>query len=233
MLKFIKLLLGIALWPLTWAVSVSAYQLYNASAVDTLDGGLSTWALPIGFLVWVLLFFLLPRPFRTYVLGHELTHALWAMMMGARIGKMKVGKKGGHVELSKSNFIITLAPYFFPFYTAILITVYYLLSIWFDVEAHQVWWLAGIGLTWSFHITFTLHMLSQQQPDIQEHGRIFSYTLIYTMNVLVIVLLMVAVGSPRLLQYGDMLGHESARAYNHTAHYLRSVWHALRQMIPQ
>ncbi len=212
------------MWPLVWAVSISTFALYQSSVDATLETGWTAWALPLGFMVWVVIFFLLPKPFRTYVLGHELTHALWALMMGSRVGKIKVGSKGGHVELSKTNFIITLAPYFFPFYTALTIATYYVARIWLDVQGQQLWWLALVGLTWSFHITFTIHMLSQYQPDVQEHGRVFSYTVIYIMNVLVIALLLVLLGESRLLTFGDLLGHETALAYKFTAHQLGKVW---------
>ncbi len=222
-----KMLIGIALWPLVWSVSVSTYALFESSSTATLDSGWSVWALPIGFLAWVVVFFVLPRPFRTYVLGHELTHAVWAVLMGGRVGKMKVGRKGGHVELSKTNFIITLAPYFFPIYTVLLIAVYYLLSNWLNVQEYRAGWLAAVGLTWSFHITFTIHMLSQLQPDVQEHGRIFSFTVIYIMNVLVIALLIVILGESRFFEFGDQLGHDTALAYRHTSHKLERTWVAV------
>jgi hypothetical protein len=231
MWKFIKMLIAIGLWPLAWAVSVSTYALSRPLSDSPLETGWEAWALPTGFLVWVLVFFLLPRPFRTYVLGHELTHALWAMMMGGRVGRIKIGKTGGHVELSKSNFIITLAPYFFPLYTALVIAGYYLAGYWFNTDAYYLWWLAAIGLTWSFHITFTIHMLSQHQPDVQEHGRIFSFTIIYIMNLIVIALLMTMLGEVHFLKFGDLLGHETATAYSHSYHSMERAWLAVVRLI--
>lgn len=224
MWRFLKLLIGTALWPLAWAVSASTYLLYQTSLDASLEGRWSDWSLPLGFLAWVILFFLLPRPFRTYVLGHELTHALWAVLMGGRVGRMKIGPNGGHVELTRTNFIITLAPYFFPFYTVLVIVAYHIAGIWLDVKAWQVWWPAAVGFTWSFHITFTIHMLSQQQPDVHEHGRIFSLTVIYIMNVLVIALLMVMLGESRLLRFGDLLRDETAAAYGFAAHMISRGW---------
>ena len=231
MWKFIKMLIGICLIPLCWAVSDAVYQLYQNSTGATISSSWEAWALPIGFLIWVVIFFLLPRPVRTYVLGHELTHALWALMMGGRIGKMKIGKSGGHVELSKTNFLITLAPYFFPFYTFIVIAIYYLLSLTIAVEPYRVWWLAGVGLTWSFHITFTISMLAEHQPDVQEHGRLFSYTIIYIANILVIGLWMVLIGTPKLPAFGDMLGSEIALAYNYAGHYILIFYEKIGNLI--
>ena len=232
-MKILKMLIGIVLLPLCWAASRAVFSLSQTS-IDPAVSGIKDGALPIGFLLWIILFFLLPRPFRTYVLGHELTHAMWALMMGGRVGKMKVGKDGGHVEVSKSNFLITLAPYFFPFYTFITITLYFLIGIWFEAETYRAWWLGAVGFTWAFHITFTIHMLAQRQPDVQEHGKIFSYAVIYLMNVLVIGLWMVLVGSPKFGKFGNLLAIETRAAYTQFYQYCVSVWlfatHSMGQM---
>jgi hypothetical protein len=224
MIKFLKMLLGMVLLPACWAISVATYKLYQLSGDAGLPDGFGAWALPAGFVIWVVLYFLLPRPTRTYVLGHELTHAMWGLMMGGRVGKIKIGKTGGHVELSRTNFLITLAPYFFPFYTFLVIGAYYLAGIWLEVEPYRAWWLAAVGFSWAFHITFTLHMLSEHQPDVREHGRIFSYVLIYLMNVLVIGVWMVLVGGPRITTYSDLLAHEHAVVYNYAARQVVTAW---------
>jgi len=223
------MIIGIVWLPACWAVSVATYKLHQTSTGLTTASGVELWALPTGFIIWVILFFLLPRPFRTYVLGHELTHALWAILMGGRMGKIKIGKSGGHVELTKTNFIITLAPYFFPFYTFLIIGAYYLIGIWVDGEPYKAWWLSVVGFTWSFHITFTLHMLTNQQPDIQEHGRIFSYTVIYLMNVLLIGIWMVLVGDPKFSTFGELLAFEGTTTYSYTWLYLVAVWGYMAQ----
>ncbi|QBG46489.1 hypothetical protein EGM51_03420 [Verrucomicrobia bacterium S94] len=224
MWKFIKMLIGIGLLPLCWAVSTAIYALYQDSVSTAPTHPQEIWALPIGFAVWVAIYFILPRPVRTYVLAHELTHALWALMMGSRVGGMKVGKDGGHVELSRTNFLITLSPYFFPFYTVIVIAVYYLLSLSLDVEPYRIWWLAGVGLTWAFHVTFTISMLAEQQPDVQEHGRIFSYAVIYIANLLVIGLWMVLVGTPQAATFRDLLKDDTVAVYSYTWQYIQQGW---------
>ncbi|MEI6892849.1 MAG: hypothetical protein V5783_11820 [Pontiella sp.] len=231
MCKFIKLLIGLCLIPLYWAVSISVYQLYYHTVGTEVSSPGDVWALPIGFLTWVVIFFILPRPIRTYVLGHELTHALWALLMGGRAGKMKVGKSGGHIELSKTNFLIALSPYFFPFYTAMLITAYYLLSLKFDLDPYRFWWLAGVGLTWSFHITFTISMLAEHQPDVQEHGQIFSYTVIYAVNILGIGLWIVLIGEPKIDAFGQQLGQDISETYQFIGSYLLLLYQQILDAI--
>jgi hypothetical protein len=74
--------------------------------------------------VLVVIFLLLPKPMWIYVFGHELTHALWTWLFGGQVKKMKVSSAGGHVVVSKTNFVIALAPYFFPLYAALVIAVF-------------------------------------------------------------------------------------------------------------
>jgi hypothetical protein len=63
-------------------------------------------------------------------------------------------------------------------------------------------------------------MLSEHQPDIQEHGRLFSYAVIFMANVLVIGLWMVLIGAPKLSTFGNLLGSEISTVYAYTWHYI-------------
>ena len=209
--KFLKFVIGLILLPLCWAFSRAIFALLQSLPSET--PGWTAWAIPAGFAGSVLGFFLLPRPFRTYVLAHELTHAGWGLLMGAKIGKMKVGKNGGHVMLSKSNFIISLAPYFFPFYTGLVIALWYGAGCFLDLSAYESWWLAAVGLTWGFHVTFTVYMLSQRQPDVQENGRLFSYVIIYLANLFFVAIWIVMIGSPTFSGAWELLKPEVCVAY--------------------
>jgi len=220
--KFLKLLIGLFLLPFCWAFSKVVFSLLQSLPAET--SGWTTWALPVGFAVSVLGFFLLPRPFRTYVLAHELTHAVWGMLMGAKVGKMKVGKTGGHVMLSKSNFIISLAPYFFPFYTGLVIALWYIAGAFFNLSAYEPWWLSAVGLTWGFHVTFTVYMLSQHQPDIQENGRLFSYTIIYLANLFFVALWIIVIGAPTFRGAWAMLRPEVLAGYGNVITAVLNMW---------
>ncbi len=200
------------LLPLCWAASRTFFFLLQSLPAET--SGWSDWALPIGFLVSVLGFFFLPQAFRTYVLGHELTHALWGLLMGAKVGSMKVGKEGGHVMLSKSNFVISLAPYFFPFYTALVIALWYAIGFFVDWRAYEAWWLLIVGMTWGFHVTFTVYMLSQRQPDVLENGRFFSYVIIYLANLFFVALWMIVLGDPTFAEAWCVWSTETVWVYS-------------------
>jgi hypothetical protein len=135
------------------------------------------------------IFLKLPKPMWLYVLGHELTHALWTWLFGGRVKKMKITSAGGHVVVSKTNFLITLAPYFFPLYAVLVIAVFalghwicdwhgYLLLVCFHLT---------VGAAYAFHLTLTTHVLQTQQSDITSQGWLFSAVVIFLGNVCVLL----------------------------------------------
>lgn len=227
--KFLKLLIGLVLLPFCWATSRTVYFLLVSTSPDVSGG----WALPAGFVVSVLGFFLLPRAFRTYVLGHELSHALAGLLTGAKVGRMKVGREGGHVELSKSNFFISLAPYFFPFYTALVIALWYGIGFFRDVSAFEPFWLGLVGLTWGFHITFTVYMLSQHQPDVQQNGRVFSYVIVYLANLFLVAVWMILLGGMTFIGSWNILCTETEAVYGTVISAAMSGWVFLRDLFFQ
>ena len=122
----LRFLLAGAALPLAWGVTRS---LVDVMGEIPAEGGavvpLGAVAVIAGLVAQLAVWKFLPLPVRAYVLGHELTHALWGLLFGARVSKLRVGTSGGSVTLSKSNVWITLAPYFFPFYTVVVALIGY------------------------------------------------------------------------------------------------------------
>ncbi len=136
-----------------------------------------------GGLAYLAVHFLFRKPILTYVFGHELTHALFAVLFGGSVKSFTASDRGGQVTVTKSNFVITLAPYFFPLYTCIALVLYWLAALSSSVgAARSLIFLAGS--TFSFHLVLTLIFLRTDQKDIREHGAVFSYPLIYLFNLL-------------------------------------------------
>ncbi len=213
--RALKWLIGLLLLPVCVSATAALGQLVMGTVTAPGDWPLSTRALFAGFLLWIVLYLCLPRPARAYVLAHELTHALWGWMFGAEIKGLKVTKKGGHVKLTKNNFLITLAPYFCPFYTLCVVLLYLVLTFFVDMTGYEPLWLGWIGLTWGFHLTFTLSALALHQPDIRMHGRLFSYSVIYLCNVLGIVLWVVTVSTPSWTEYGALIADHLSTLARH------------------
>jgi len=119
------------------------------------------WFFGLGAVLWAIAFFGLPRPLLIYVFGHELTHALWVWMMGGRVSAFHVSRAGGHIISDKQNFWIALAPYFFPLYSIAVIAAYGAGMLFWNLEPYHRWLYALIGVTWAFHVSFTLWMITE------------------------------------------------------------------------
>jgi hypothetical protein len=191
MKKFLLFLLGLLSLPLCVAMTMTIGDVLRHADSRGSVFSVETGCIALGFLVWLLCWLFLPQPLKVYILGHELTHALWAVAFGGKAKNLKVTAAGGSVNVTKSNVFITLAPYFFPFYTVLLVAALLIVRIFVAPLPYPLVWLFLVGFTWSFHFTFTIQSLWTHQPDIQEYGRLFSYTLIYLLNVAGIALWMV------------------------------------------
>jgi hypothetical protein len=220
-MRLLKLLVAILLLPAAAALTLTlvalARQLLGAGHVA---------AFGAGYALWLVVFLVLPKPMRTYVLGHELTHAFWAWLMGARVSGLKVGAAGGEVRTSKINWFIVLAPYFFPFYAMLFLGLFFLGHAIWDWSAYYGGLFFLVGLGWSFHVTFTLMILfTTAQPDVKSQGVVFSAVVIYLMNLLVIAV--TATGLLPALSYrqlGGQLGRDLALAYGWTLDKLLALW---------
>lgn len=213
LLKSGKLIVGVLLLPFCHAATRTfLFLLWSVKPGSPAVISMPVWGFLFGFGLWIFLFIIMPHPVRTYVFGHEMTHAFWGLVMGARISGMKVGDSGGSVHLTKSNFLIALAPYYFPFYSIIVLLVYLILLAFTDLGTYKPFWMGLLGLTWAFHLTFTWRMLREHQSDVTSQGRVFSYATIYLVNMLEICLLVVAFASPDLRLFLVKLTNEILNA---------------------
>jgi hypothetical protein len=154
-----------------------------------------------------------PHPVKTYVLGHELTHAIWGLLFGAVPSRLRVSESGGSVNLTKSNMLITLAPYFFPFYTFVVVVAAIVTYAFIRPLPWLPLWMFMVGFTWAFHVLFTIETLAQRQPDVKLYGRIFSWVFIFLANVALVLVFLAAVTSLSFAQLGGFLVHRVLDAY--------------------
>ena len=116
--------LAVLLLPVCYGVTFGLWEMLHRFK-DVPEGSFYFIAGMAGYFAFQWVFF---RPIRTYVFGHELSHALAAWLSGAKVKHFHVSKKGGSVTVSKSNFFVALAPYILPFYALILVTVFFAAS---------------------------------------------------------------------------------------------------------
>jgi len=196
--RWVKALVGFFLLPLAW---VGTKTFFGALAWATLEKKFwlaeEFWFFALGAILWMLIFWTLPRPMRIYVFGHELTHALTVWLMGGKVEELEVRHDGGHVLADKVNTWIALSPYFIPLYSVCVLLAYCLLALFFDPEPFYRWMLAALGFTWAFHFSFTCWMIPKGQSDLAYGGYFFSLVIIYLANLALLSVLLIF-GSPEV-----------------------------------
>jgi peptidase M50B-like protein len=173
------MLMGILLLPLCVGACTALWRVVRATgSADTI------WvALAGGAACWWAVYLMLPKPMRVYVFGHELTHALWTWLFGGSVHKFKVTSNGGHVVVTKTNFLIALAPYFFPIY-AMAVLLAFCIGHWaWNWSPYFVWFHLLLGAAYAFHLTLTWHILRIEQTDITSQGYLFSSVIIFLGNI--------------------------------------------------
>lgn len=213
MANFLRMILGVVLLPMCWGVVRAFCDSVMAAAGES--GGITSESIALvgGMAAFALCWMAVSHPVKTYVLGHELTHALWGLLFGAMPSKLRVSAAGGSVNLTKSNMLITLAPYFFPFYTFLVIVVALITSAFIRPLPCLPLWMFAVGFTWAFHALFTLETLAQRQPDVKLYGRIFSWVFIFLANVALILLFLASTTSLTFAQLGGFLVSRIIDAY--------------------
>jgi len=185
--------IGILLLPVCVGTAKALWLVLSQS------GGADRIWLPMlaGAAGWIVVFLLLPKPMWVYIFGHELTHAVWTWMFGGSVRGFKAGAGGGHVVSTKSNFVIVLAPYFFPLYAVLLVLAFVvciLVGAW--RSAYVPWFHLLLGAAYAFHLTLTWHILRTRQTDITSQGYIFSAVVIFLGNAFVLLM-----GVPVLMRH--------------------------------
>jgi hypothetical protein len=181
--KWCKTILALLLLPVCIGAGWALWLVLKASGqADTF------WvAAGSGAACWIVVYWLLPKPMWVYVFGHELTHALWTWALGGRVKKFKASAKGGHVVVTKNNFVIALAPYFFPLYAMLVVAAFGLGNLVWDWRHYAAWFHLCLGAAYAFHLTLTWHILRHSQSDITDQGYLFSAVVIFLGNISVLL----------------------------------------------
>ena len=211
--RWVKFVTALFLLPLCAVLTQAFFTVFTRAALtQRLWAGEEFWFFSLGVVLWLIAFFGLPRPLLIYVFGHELTHALWVLLMGGRVSQFRVGREGGHVVTDRNNFWIALTPYFFPLYSILALGLFGGLSLLMNVQPFGRLLYAVIGVSWAFHFTFTCWMIPKSQSDLRDHGTFFSLVVIYLMNLLVLSVLLI-VASPQIsfADFGAEIGENTGR----------------------
>lgn len=114
-------------------------------------------------------------------LEHELTHAIFALATFHRVvGIRATFARGGQMQFEgRGNWLITIAPYFFPTAPIFLIALLYVTPrSWLPLADGLV------GAAFAYHLTSTFRETHPGQTDLQQVGYLFAALLLPTANLL-------------------------------------------------
>ena len=118
-------------------------------------------------------------------LEHEITHSIFACLTFNRVvGLRATLRQGGLMTyVGHPNWLISLAPYFFPTCTVLL-----LLLGNFMHTLHYPWALALVGASLAYHATSTWTETHHAQTDLKDAGYLFSALILPSANLLAVAI---------------------------------------------
>lgn len=182
LIKIFRFILSILLIPACVAVTASFYETV-LSIRNISQAGL---LFILGALSYSAMHLLLFKLDFLYVLAHELTHAAATFFSGGKVMNIKVSGKEGSVKTTTPNLFVTLAPYLVPGYTIFIAVLYFTLSFFIEVARYSEAFIFFVGFTFMFHLAYTAQSAREKQSDLVKSGYLFSLSLIYVVNFLII-----------------------------------------------
>ena len=119
-------------------------------------------------------------------LEHEATHAAFALLTLHRIVGFRASiGRGGEVRfVGKGNWLITVAPYFFPTVALLLFLIAFFLPF-----PSLPWSSFLLGVALGYHVVSTYKETNKDQTDIKQLGLIFCWMFLPAANIAVVALL--------------------------------------------
>jgi hypothetical protein len=151
-------------------------------------------------------------------LEHELTHALFAWATFHRVvGFSATMRSGGHIRYTgKGNWLIAIAPYFFPTLSLLAIVI-----LTFAPKHHMAVGGFVLGVTVAYHVFSTWSETHRHQTDLRECGWLFSTVFLIAANAFVFGLLIAyACGQRSLTAHLEHVRGPSAAFFRWLIHLL-------------
>lgn len=205
-------------------------QLYHAAPMV---GQLSFWqSEPVWFSVLGALVFMSVKYFRLidpmlvffYVLGHELTHAIAALLCFGKVEAMSVDLDGGYVDTDTDNLFVSLSPYFVPLWMLIWLGCFFVANWIIPFDSYLPWFYAGFGFWWCFHVYWTLWVIPREQPDLLENGVVLSFMIIMIANIVSLIIILRGFGVISFRGYGRDLVVSAHEIYGTFADFGRILY---------
>jgi len=129
-------------------------------------------------------------------LEHELTHTIFAILTFHGILKLEVTKhQGGLVQFDKStgNWLVYIAPYFFPTFSMIIIILIYISNSQYYPILTTI-----LGYSIMYHIHSTIKETKPYQPDLQAVGFPFAIMFLPGANLLALIWVLSAIPDDKI-----------------------------------
>ncbi|RKY00378.1 MAG: hypothetical protein DRP54_05600 [Spirochaetes bacterium] len=144
----------------------------------------------MGFMGYLGFFIIAGPPKKIYILEHELTHAIGALLSGVKIKDFRIKGGSGYIKTERVNIFIALLPYVFPLYTFLTILLFYIYSVFESIRFVNYIFYFLFGLSLSFHTSATFYYLMIDQPDLRRYGVFPSIIFILLWYVIIISILL-------------------------------------------
>ena len=137
---------------------------------------------------YLLFHYLIRKPERLYLWGHELTHLLAAKIFLRKVHGFHItSRTGGKVVIDRTNAAIDLAPYAIPFYNLLLVVPALFLRG--EFAYIQEIYLVFCAFFLTLHLYFSLEGFVHGQSDLLRSGRIFSGGVVFFCLLLLVPIL--------------------------------------------
>ena len=185
----INLVLAMLKWPVAALMVVLFFPALYANIMlidNSMTIHLLIWFYVPMFVVWLIwiVFWGLHRSFFV-IFEHEVTHLIFALLTFHMPYKIDFEQdRGGYfVFKGDGNWLIAIAPYFFPTVSLLVVLVGFVLSR-FDWMTSDIYLgLLGIGL--GYNLISTVFETHHAQSDLKRVGYLFSFLFLPTANLLV------------------------------------------------
>ena len=194
MQKYINFFLALIKWPMAILMVLAIFPalktdiliLYNGLTLSVLG----RFFLPL--LLMIAVWYLIPKASGSFVsiLEHEVTHLLFALLTFhiPQDITIKRGQGGYFSYFGRGNWLISLAPYFFPTAAVIVMALggfYALLDEPFPIA----YWVI-LGLMTGYHLVSTMDEIHLDQTDFKEAGYLFTILFLPGINLITYGILM-------------------------------------------
>jgi len=152
------------------------------------------------FLIWKLIFKRAVWGTWFSTLEHELTHAVFALVTFHRVTGLRVTyRQGGSMSYEgRSNWLVTISPYFFPTFSVVLLFVLCF------TPADKLMFAGGaLGVSMGYHMISNIRQMHAGQSDLHEVGFLFALLFLPAANLMCYagILAFACEGTPGILDF--------------------------------